>query len=298
MSQPPCGPYTEGYLTGTVQGPLVPDNESLIHYKEEGSIGDRPKREAVREEIADYVLAMLGAPMVRIELDRQQLSIAVDEALKRYENGCGKSNYAYSHFTTIPGINRYELKGDIGIINNVFFSGGMNCYGADIAVATSVEATDIIDFAGANIPGMGYGGYGSYNTSTPFQASLGEWHLMQSYSKMFSRVSSMETTWEIASGNSIMLYPSPRSARNVGVHYLQRKKDWPEAASWMKDYALALAKEMLGRVRSKYDRYVSPGGGVTLDGASLLAEAREDKTSLSDSLISNHAVTFMLPYVG
>lgn len=84
----------------------------------------------------------------------------------------------------------------------------------------------------------------------------------------------------------------------VVVNYLQRMYDWPEVNSWMKDYALAHAKEILGRIRSKYDRYVSPGGGVSLDGQALLAESQQEKERLRESLRSNYGIDHLLPTVG
>ena len=41
------------------------------------TLGPRKHREKVREDIKDYVLLMLGAPVVKVELDAQQLDLAV-----------------------------------------------------------------------------------------------------------------------------------------------------------------------------------------------------------------------------
>lgn len=53
---------------------------------------------------------------------------------------------------------------------------------------------------------------------------------------------------------------------------------------WIMRYALALAKEMLGRVRSKYNTVPIPNSEVTLDGPALISEAATEKTELIQSL--------------
>ena len=53
---------------------------------------------------------------------------------------------------------------------------------------------------------------------------------------------------------------------------------------WIRRYALALAKEMLGSVRGKYGTIPIPGSDTTLDHTRLLAEAKEEKTTLITEL--------------
>ena len=53
---------------------------------------------------------------------------------------------------------------------------------------------------------------------------------------------------------------------------------------WIRRYALALAKEMLGSVRGKYQSVPIPGDTTTLDYARLLSEAASEKTTLIDEL--------------
>ena len=53
---------------------------------------------------------------------------------------------------------------------------------------------------------------------------------------------------------------------------------------WIRRYALALAKEMLGSVRGKYQSVPIPGADTTLDFARLLSEAAAEKTALIEEL--------------
>jgi hypothetical protein len=53
---------------------------------------------------------------------------------------------------------------------------------------------------------------------------------------------------------------------------------------WIRKFALALSKELLGIIRSKYTSMPIPNGDVTLDGESLKAEGREEKQLLLEEL--------------
>ena len=53
---------------------------------------------------------------------------------------------------------------------------------------------------------------------------------------------------------------------------------------WIRRYALALSKEMLGGVRGKYQSLPIPGETTTLDYARLLSEAQAEKTKLIEEL--------------
>jgi len=55
---------------------------------------------------------------------------------------------------------------------------------------------------------------------------------------------------------------------------------------WIRRYALALAKEMLGSVRGKYQSVPIPGADTTLDYARLLSEASAEKAALIEELKS------------
>jgi hypothetical protein len=53
---------------------------------------------------------------------------------------------------------------------------------------------------------------------------------------------------------------------------------------WIRQYTLALAKEMLAYVRGKYGTVPIPGADVTLNQADLLADARTEKAALLEQL--------------
>ena len=53
---------------------------------------------------------------------------------------------------------------------------------------------------------------------------------------------------------------------------------------WIRKYTLALSKELLGGIRSKYSAVPIPGGDVTVDGDTLRTEAASEKEVLISQL--------------
>ena len=74
---------------------------------------------------------------------------------------------------------------------------------------------------------------------------------------------------------------------NVGYNFADYALINDVGKQWIRKYTLALAKEMLGAVREKYSTVPIPGSEVSLDGASLRAEAQTEKDSLIEQLREN-----------
>ena len=61
----------------------------------------------------------------------------------------------------------------------------------------------------------------------------------------------------------------------------------PAGRQWIFKYTLALAKEVLGNIRSKYSTVPIPGSEVTLNGADLVSQAQTEKDALITQLREN-----------
>ena len=53
---------------------------------------------------------------------------------------------------------------------------------------------------------------------------------------------------------------------------------------WIRRFALALSKEMLGQIRSKFNTVPIPGESVTLNGSALISEGKDEQLKLRDEL--------------
>ena len=74
---------------------------------------------------------------------------------------------------------------------------------------------------------------------------------------------------------------------NIGYDFAKYSKINDVGKQWIRKYTLALAKEMLGAVREKYNTVPIPGSEVSLDGAALRAEAQSEKDALIEQLREN-----------
>ena len=88
--------------------------------------------------------------------------------------------------------------------------------------------------------------------------------------------------------NSTVITPNVVSDySNIGYNFANYDRINDVGRQWIRKYTLALAKEMLGAVREKYSTVPIPGSEVSLDGASLRAEAQTEKDSLIEQLREN-----------
>jgi len=71
---------------------------------------------------------------------------------------------------------------------------------------------------------------------------------------------------------------------NIPYKFITYEEINAAGRQWIKKYTLALSKELLGIVRSKYASMPLPNGEVSLDGEALKGEGREEKSELLEEL--------------
>ena len=71
---------------------------------------------------------------------------------------------------------------------------------------------------------------------------------------------------------------------NVPYKFLTYQEINSTGRQWIKKFTLALSKELLGIIRSKYGSMPLPNGEVSLDGEALKAEGREEQNQLVEEL--------------
>lgn len=242
-------------------------------------IGPRRQRQKVREQIKEYVLTMLGAPVLPLELDDQQLENAIDFALQIFEDYAPAEYFQYYTFYTTPGQSVYNMPPDVGFVRDVSYKETANY---------AFSSSDL----GGVIPleYMGSGAYGSIaggiNPQQPVWGKMSEWVIYKQYEDMYNRVSGQQGGWEWLGGyNTIKLYPIPYRTYPVAVRYLQRRPDFSMVTQAMQEGALAFAKIILGRIRSKIQNPPGPNGGIQLDGQQILQEGMEEKKQWQEDLL-------------
>jgi hypothetical protein len=85
-------------------------------------------------------------------------------------------------------------------------------------------------------------------------------------------------------GNSALVRGGVSDASNIPYTYQTYSHINDIGRTWIIKYGAALAKEMLGNVRSKYSTIPIPNGDVTLDGPALISQAQSEKEQLITQL--------------
>ena len=266
----------------TTQCPSSCSDLGHVDALNKNQLGPRPNREKVHGQIREYILQMLGAPVIKLELDEQNVDFCINQALKIIEDYAPREYFNYYTFLTQPGQSVYEMPPDVGYVRNVFYKqqGEFAFQASDLGGAIPVEYF---------YPGGAYASIqgGMIDPIQPIWGRMGEWVLYKQYEQMYSRVSSNIGGWEwVNDFRHIKLYPVPYRVQKVIVHYIQRMKDWSEVTEAMQEGALTYAKEILGRIRSRVRNPPGPGGGIQLDGDTLLAEAKEERAKFKEELLT------------
>lgn len=234
-----------------------------------------------RDGFRDYIVNKLGYPLLTIELTETQLNLCIDEALEIF------SKYAYQdeefYAVNLSGYsNGISLSGrNIAGITNIYDSytttlGNMSQPFSNINIISQMGAfPDMTQI-------MGDGGWISYEL------------LMQK----------MDLTKMMSGGGLDFIYnprdqilkliPDPSVTNMTGYVILHCKTinndDMNMGEYWVKNYALAEAKILLGTIRSKFEGVQLLGGGTI--NTSIKDDGKEERDKLLEEIQSKEAGPF------
>lgn len=226
------------------------------------------------DEIKRWVLNMLGYPTVKIEINDEQLTQCIQSAINMVGRYAGKDLYAYTITTGLQAeydwptdaIAIYEVHykpaflGSMGNVNQMLFS--------DFYLLATDLAVDI------------------YESPVTF------WSYLASRD-MLEKIYGVWGSWEITDSRRFRIHPTPIRDHIIGVKYKSNNVDLDmasDAFNYIRRLALAYAKTIVGRVRSKYGSIPGAGGQMTFDGATLLSEAKEEEKEIMADLNARYMV--------
>lgn len=122
---------------------------------------------------------------------------------------------------------------------------------------------------------------------------LTSWYALHEWRNLYEKMLAVKRGWHFNKDTQYLtLTPQPK----IGERFFGIVECWVERPlkdvlkePWVFDYALALVKEMLGRVRSKWGDGVQMLGGGSLTGNALAQEGVQKQKELLDELIKNQA---------
>ena len=226
-----------------------------------------------KQEVFDYVNAMLGGGMIDVELDPIHYETALEKAFGKFRQRSDNSvEESYLFMPTILDQNEYTLPQEVVEVRKLFRrsigsrSGGGD--GGTLFEPFNMAYTNTYLLSSSNM-----GGLATYDMFSQYQELVG---------RMFG--SFIEFNWNTTT-KKLTLLQRPRAEETLLLYVYNHRPDSELlndylAKQWIKDYTLASCKYMLGEARSKFATIAGPQGGSTLNGDSLKAEAQAEMEKL------------------
>jgi hypothetical protein len=234
-----------------------------------------------RLRLINILKAQLGYPALCVELSEEQFNVAIDNALDTYRQ---------------LSVGAYERR---------FFIFPLNANQTVYHLNSPQDRTDaVVQVMKIHRMNM-YGVTGSGPDNTWGQAWAQQWynmsggagdllsvHLVHAWSEEYTKIfaGDIPFTWNEARRELALLRMVRTPEKVVLEVELERSEQELLLDRWCKQFiqnwALAECKEYLGMIRSKYSSGTpGPAGTITLNGETMLAEARQDFTELKQALL-------------
>jgi hypothetical protein len=232
------------------------------------------QRNKIKNDVIKQIRLLLGDGMIDIELDPEHYDLSVDIALDKIRQR--SENAVEEDFYTIElkkDVAEYTLPKEITEVKRIHH----RSFGHGISAGIDM---DPFELAYAN----------SYFFMNNHVGGISTYELFAQYRETLNRVAAtdIQFIWN-PNTHKIKLLRKMRADEVVLLHvYLERPDDQlltdPFLKSWMRDYALAYCKKMIGEARSKFATLPGAQGGVSLNGETMKADAMTDIDKLETEL--------------
>lgn len=230
-----------------------------------------------KQDVYDYVNAMLGGGMVDVELDPIHYETALSRALNVFRQRSGNSvEESYATLALIADKNEYILPQEIIEVRQCF----RRSVGSRSGSGDGGSLFEPFNLAYTNtylLAGSGMGGLLTYELFAQQQELVG---------RMFG--SFIEFTWNPPT-KKLTLLQRPRAGEEILLFCYNYRPDSELlndylSKQWIKDYTLATCKHMLGEAREKFATIAGPQGGTSLNGTALKSEAAQEIEKLTNDV--------------
>lgn len=232
-----------------------------------------------RENVVEYIQAMLGSGMIDIELDPIHYNTAIDRSLSKYRQRSSNAvEESYGFLDIQVDTNDYIMPKEVIEIRQLFRrSIGSRSGGGD--GGTLFEPFNLAYSNTYLLASTNMGGLATYYAFASYQKQVG---------KMFG--TDINFTFNKTS-KLLTIMQRPRAQEELLIWMYNYRPDFsllsdPYAGQWLKDYALASCKVILGEAREKFGSIASPQGSTTLNGTALKTEGKAEMETLELDLIN------------
>jgi hypothetical protein len=232
-----------------------------------------------RQKVIDYIKAMLGEGMVDVELDPIHYNTAIDRSLAKFrQRSSNSTEESFGFLTTQVDENNYVMPAEVMNVRQIF----RRTVGSRTGGGDGGSLFEPFNLAYSN----------TYLLASTNMGGLATYFAFASYQKLVGKMFGSEINFTYNKTTKLLtLMQRPRANEEVLLWLYNYRPDFnllqdPQAGIWLRDYALATAKVMLGEAREKFGTIASPQGGTQLNGASLKNEGKAELETLENDLIN------------
>lgn len=230
-----------------------------------------------RSALINQIELLLGSQMVDVELDVQHYDLAVTvgiQKLRQSSDGANLEKDIFLHITR--DIVEYTLPDEVQEVRRLYRRG--------VGAYTN---------GGINFDPVDAAFYNIYMLQPNRSGGLATWDIYNQFLETTERLfaSQMNFTWDVNS-HTLKIIRRPTADEEVSVRVYVRKSDDdiindPYTGPWLRSYATAYSKYMLGEARDKFPGgFPGPNGNVMLNGATIKQEAQVEMDKLEVQLLN------------
>lgn len=237
------------------------------------------KNSTNRSKLAKELEIMLGGQLVDVELDKASYDLAIDLAIEYYRQRSSNAvEESYLFIMLSKATNDYVLPEEVTEVRKIYRkSFGAITASSDGSDTSSVDPFDVAYTNMLYMMDLSSGGLATYDISRQNLELAGRLfgeELLYSWNEATKR---LKIVRNLRSDEEVLLWiynyiPEEDLLKNT------------YARPWLRRYALAQAKIMLGRAYRKFGNLAGPQGGVSMNASELINEAMTDLAELEDSL--------------
>lgn len=231
-----------------------------------------------KQQIFEYVKAMLGDGMIDVELDPIHYDTALERSLGKYrQRGDSSVEESYMFLTLENNTNTYTLPKEVINVRQIF----RRSIGSRTGGGDGGTLFEPFNMAYTN----------TYLLSSSNMGGLATYEIFAQYQEMVGRMFGSFINYNYnQSTRKLTILQRPRAEEQVLLWTYNYRPDFTilediYAKQWIRDYTLANCKLMLGEAREKFAQIAGPQGGTSLNGTAMKTEAKEMITQLEQELM-------------
>ena len=230
----------------------------------------------MKQELIEYTQLQLGANMIDVELDPAHYEAAYQRTIGTYRQRAQNAyEECYIFMELITDQNEYFLPQEVVQVKQIY----RRTFG--IATGPFSSAFDPFSQAQMQVYLMNFnqsGGLATYDFYTQY---------VELAARMFGGF--INFTWNPVTKKLQLIRDPKGTGEQVLLWVYQLKPEVQllqdyQISQWLSDYMVAASKMMVGEAREKFGTIAGPGGGSTLNGTAMKAEAQTQMDVLVEQL--------------